>query len=122
MAKREKQEHKGYINYVSPKKKTTIGGCHFDIDLQNSSSTPVKVKMFGDDNHRKATSCCEQKSPVKMKMSWNERYRNYQLQDRDSIQKCNTMEVDFPPNDLPGTSGALNTTGVIKRDRLQIIV
>ena len=84
MAKREKEEHKGYINFVSPKK--TKGSCtHFDVQLQNSPTTPIRVKMFGNDNYKKAEQYCTLKSPVKMKLAWSEKFQNYKLDYRESM-------------------------------------
>ena len=114
MAKREvtREEHKGYINFVSPKKKKGPV-THFDVQLQNSPTTPIKVKMFGEKNFRTAEQYHNLKSPVKMRLTWSEKYSNYQLDDRESIHKCNNMEVDFPQNlSLPGSSQAVEGESV----------
>ena len=49
--------------------------------------------MFGDENHKRAIKFCDQKSPVKVLTTWNERYNNYQVSDRSGINPCSNMEV-----------------------------
>ena len=99
----------GHIQLVSPRKKTRYGGTHFDLQLQDSPTSSVKVKVFGDSNYEKAVTLKRQRSPVKMRLVYNNKYRNYQLNDRERIEKCNNMEVAFDPSDVPADNNLSGT-------------
>ena len=102
MAKRSHGDEKtvlGHIQNVTPKKKTKIGSSHFNMTVQDSPTTTLNVKVFGDDNFKRAQEFQRQRSPVKMKLSYNERFKNHQLADRQRIEKCNNHEVTFAPSE-----------------------
>ena len=100
MAKRSQEKTVlGHIQNVTPRKKTKIGSTHFNMLLQDSPTTTMNVKVFGDDNFKRATEFHRQRSPVKMKLLYNEQYRNHQLADRQRIEKCNNHEVTFAPSE-----------------------
>ena len=79
MAKRSQEDDEknvlGHIQNVTPKKKTKYGTTHFNMLLQDSPTTSMNVKVFGDENFKRATEFQKQRSPVKMKLSYNERYQ-----------------------------------------------
>ena len=73
------QQHKGYIFHMSTKKRTSAGGTHFDIQLQDSPTSSKKVKLFGDHNYKRAKQLQDEHSPVKIRLNFNEKFKHYQL-------------------------------------------
>merc|ERR1712203_152768 len=82
------------------------------MKVQTSPGNHSNVKVFGDNNYAKALEFHEKKSPVKMRLTYNDTYNNYQLSDRDVIQACNRMEVDFQYDTNIGES---STTSILSK-------
>ena len=85
----------GYVQHVTPNKKNKWGTTYFDLHLQTEEPSPTSIKVYGDENYKRALDFQNSKSPVKMHTEWNETFQTYQVSERYSIEQASSVEVPY---------------------------
>ena len=70
-------------------------------------------------NYKRAKQFYDEHSPVKMKLKFNGKFKHYQLNSDESINRCNKVEVKFPLN--PNMEVATGLNSAIESKEIDIL-
>ena len=85
----------GYIFHTTPKKTNDAGTPFLNVQLQTKDKQPLTVKVFGEENCRRALSFQESKSPVKIRANFNEAYKSMVLSELSIMETATPYEVPY---------------------------
>ena len=85
----------GYIVNISPKRKCNSVEPMFDVILQNEPSGVTEINGFGNDAYSKLSYYHKAKSPVKLQMVKNAKYRKPSFNKRCLLEPATIQEVPF---------------------------
>ena len=94
---------------MSTKKRTLAGGTHCDIKVQDFPSSSKNFNILGEHNYKRIKHLHDKHSPVKMRLNFSDKFKYYQLNSDESINRCNKVEVKFPLNPIMEVATGLNS-------------
>ena len=99
-------KRKGFIQNVTPKKKTRSGGSQFHFQVQNSPTGAVNVLGFGDYNYQVVQEYALRKSPISMKLTYNDKYETLVFNEQSNCS--DTKDVSFDFHEVKAQGGAIS--------------
>ena len=85
----------GFIQNMTPPKKTQTDSVYFRFDIQDSPTTRTRVLGFGERSYSTVEEFAVSKSPVKIRLTRNERYNSLIFNERSNCHLASTVDVPF---------------------------